>query len=501
MNDVAALAPPLGLLEGVGMIELAQTAPEVEYLFRHVLIQEAAYESLLRQDRRRLHAVVADALEDSFPDRLDELAAVIAMHLDAAGETARAIDYLVRAGRYALSRFAAHEAHEAFVRARTLIPDGDADPETRRRRAEIDLGAVEAGLTFIPADEDLAILRRVRDDATVLDDDAMLARTFILIALVRTSQGDQYRTSQELREALERGLALAERTGDPAYRADALAILGDSRYTAAEYEESIRHLDEAASLFEQDGRTARASLTRGTLALAYGRLGRLDEAERELNRSDGLAAQSGDPNALLDADLMRAMFEALRGQPTLAVDLAARAAEAADRVDNKACGMVARSVIGEQRLLLGQPQAAIQVLEESAELAAFCHLAPTRVEFTRALLDSARSRCVGPAVVPDRLERALGFARTSGDRLAEGEILRQRARDRLYGGAIAEGLADFAAAAAVFRSLDALPDLAQTLEEQALAAGKAGDATVADALAREASDVRSRMVSTGSNPS
>lgn len=498
-TDVGDVGGALALLERVGMLELVQTEPDLEYHFRHVLIQEAAYESLLRQDRRRLHAIVAACMEEAYVDRLDELAGVIAMHFDAGGEPARAVDHLARAGRFALERHAAHEARDAFLRARALLPDGDVDEGTRRRRAEMDLGAVEAGLSFTPAREDLAVLRRVRDDADALGDTHLLARTLLLIAAVRTTTGEQYQTSPELREALDRGLALTGH-GDPAFRADALAILGESRYAAAEYHEAARLLAEAAAVFESDGRTARASLTRGTLGLAYARLGDLAAAEAELTRSDRLAAESGDPTALLDADLMRAIVEGLRGRSDRAIDLATRAAHAADLVDNKACGMVARSVIGEQRLLSGEPAAAIQVLEESAELAEYCHIAPARVEYTRALLESARARCVGPDVVPARLDRALEYAREAGDRLAEGEILRQRARDRLRCGALADARADFVAAAAVFRSVDARLDLVGTLREHAGIARSAGDRVTADALAAEAAAAEEVSARAASGP-
>ncbi|CAN5561949.1 hypothetical protein BH20CHL7_BH20CHL7_05920 [soil metagenome] len=497
MNDagVRELAPPLGTLEGAGMIELAQTDPDLEYLFRHVLIQEAAYESLLRQDRQRLHAVVADCMEELFGERLDELAAVMAMHLDAAGDSARAVDYFVRAGRFALSRFAGHEAVEAFVRARALIPDGDVDPDTRRLRAEVDLGTVEAGITFIPGDKDLAMLGRAREDAETLDDAALLTRVFLLIAVVRTGRGDQYATSPELREAIDRGIASADRSGDAAHRTEALAILGEARYGSADYEEAIRLLEEAASRFEADGRTAWASLARGTLGLAHARLGRFDEAEAQLARSERLARDSADPTALLDADLYRAILETLRGRREIAIDFAVRAADAADRLDNKACALVARSVIGEQRLLLGQPEAAIVVLEESADLAAYCNMAPARVEFTRALLESARAQCSGPVTVPDRLDAALEYARISGDRLAEGEILRQRARDRARCGAIDAALADYAAAEEVFRSLMARPDLAQTLDEHAAASAAAGREGEAAKISAESATVRATMTS------
>lgn len=492
MTDVAG---PLGQLEGAGMIELAATEPDLEYLFRHVLIQEAAYDSLLRQDRRRLHRTVAEAMESLYADRLEELAAVIAMHFEAAGESTRAIDYFRHAGEFALARFAVHEAKDAFDRARALV-DGEATDEgTRRLRAEIDLGRVQAGATFVPADESLAILDSVLRDAEALDDERLLARALLHVALERTLRGEQYGTSPALRDALERGLELADRTGDEQLRAQPLALVGEARARAGDYEEAVAILEEAVPLLERSGRLDMASLFAGTLATSHGRLGRFDRAIEWVDRATDLGGESGDPTAILDADLARAMIEAGRGRPAVAIDFAQRAAAEADRVDNKACALVARSVIGEQRILLGQPESAIAVLEESADLAAYCDMAPVRIEFTRALLDSARAQCAGTTALSDRLDAALELARQGGDRFGEAEVLRQRARERVRcKGPTESALGDYAAAEAIFRALRARPDLAQTIEEHVEAARLAGRDQDAESLLAQGAELRASIV-------
>src|SRR5215813_7132866 len=94
----------LETLEAKGLIKLATLRPELEYLFRHALVQDAAYGSLLKQERRELHGLVGEALEELFPDRRDELAPVLAMHYEQAGETDRAIDCLVDVGRQARAK-------------------------------------------------------------------------------------------------------------------------------------------------------------------------------------------------------------------------------------------------------------------------------------------------------------------------------------------------------------------------------------------------------------
>src|SRR3990172_2344393 len=87
------LASHLTALEVTGLVLLAQSQPELEYLFRHALVQEAAYYSLVKQDRKHLHGLVGEALERTYPDRLEELAPLLAQHFTEAGEDERALKY------------------------------------------------------------------------------------------------------------------------------------------------------------------------------------------------------------------------------------------------------------------------------------------------------------------------------------------------------------------------------------------------------------------------
>src|SRR5207249_4838853 len=92
----------LGTLEASGLIQIVALQPELEYLFRHALVQEAAYSSLLKQDRRKLHRAAAETILSLHPERERELAGVIAMHFEQAGDGALAAQHLVVAGEHAV---------------------------------------------------------------------------------------------------------------------------------------------------------------------------------------------------------------------------------------------------------------------------------------------------------------------------------------------------------------------------------------------------------------
>src|ERR1051325_3095540 len=111
------LQTDLTTLEATGLIRLSQVEPELEYLFRHALIQDAAYNSLLKNNRRTLHQAVGETLERLYPDRRDELSPVLGQHFLEAGDEARALNYFSLAGDVALKIYANAEAALHYTHA------------------------------------------------------------------------------------------------------------------------------------------------------------------------------------------------------------------------------------------------------------------------------------------------------------------------------------------------------------------------------------------------
>jgi tetratricopeptide (TPR) repeat protein len=90
---------------------------EPAYQFKHALVQETAYASLLKQTRREIHRVVAETLEQIYADRLDEYAAMLARHYAEAGDHLRAANYFLRVGDAASQVFAPVEARWHYAHA------------------------------------------------------------------------------------------------------------------------------------------------------------------------------------------------------------------------------------------------------------------------------------------------------------------------------------------------------------------------------------------------
>ncbi|HVN52845.1 MAG TPA: adenylate/guanylate cyclase domain-containing protein [Anaerolineaceae bacterium] len=233
----ASLREQLAALEAVGLLSLAQTHPEIEYLFRHTLIQEAAYDSLLKSERSQLHLAVGGALEKLYPDRQEELALRLGEHFWQAGERIRAGAHFRRAAERAARTYANEEAIESYSRA----AEGAADPISRAEilRARGLLYETQGKFEKAQGDQEAALeLSRTGKDA--LGEWAALSNLGMLWAA-----RDYRLTADYYQQALE----IARAQGDGLLLARSLNNLGNYHINIEEPKASNRYHLEAIAIF------------------------------------------------------------------------------------------------------------------------------------------------------------------------------------------------------------------------------------------------------------
>ena len=108
-------------LQRLDLVREKERYPELEYIFKHSLTQEAAYSSILMDRRRDFHRKIALALESLFEDRQDEYLGLLAYHFDQGGDSEKAVPYLIRAGDRARLGDAQQEAAQFYERAVELL--------------------------------------------------------------------------------------------------------------------------------------------------------------------------------------------------------------------------------------------------------------------------------------------------------------------------------------------------------------------------------------------
>jgi len=472
----------LGTLEASGLIQVATFDPELEYLFRHALVQDAAYSSLLKQDRRALHRLAADTLLSLYPDRRRELAAVIAMHLELAGDDARATEHLVVAGEHALERFANREAIAFFERALRLIAAGDATIDLRLRAT---IGQGKVGWTLTGSDRYIAQLESVIEEAGERGDPRLMADAYFWVAFLRRWRGELPGSSPGLKHALDEAARIGEALGDPSANAIPRAFMGVGLIFTGHLREGTRETRDALDLMEGNADSLSTAMLNGFLALGYARLGEFDAAESTLERSEDLSAKG---DARLDSEIARVSLHLERGDLEAGVELGTRCAADAEALGATACGVAANVLLGSVRLQLEDVLGAKSPLERGLELAAVTSM-PAMRTLGQAMAGSVRARLGDkPAGVAEWGE-ALAAAQAMSDRYGEAVTLwnRGRSRSRQREPDHAAALVDLDAARALFESMEARPAIARVLRDQSQtlrALGRITEAEEADRSAR-----------------
>jgi predicted ATPase len=140
--DDAALQSALERLAEADILLVQGLPPESDYRFKHALIQDAAYENLLKSRRTVLHRRVAEILRDMFPAIAVAEPEVLAHHFTQAGLTEAAIEWWAKAGQRSLQRSAMVEAAEQFTRALGEIATLPATPTLRREEIELQVALI-----------------------------------------------------------------------------------------------------------------------------------------------------------------------------------------------------------------------------------------------------------------------------------------------------------------------------------------------------------------------
>ena len=138
----AELASALDRLIAAGLLFRQGVPPHATYLFKHALVQDAAYGTLLREPRRALHARIAETLEGQFADIAKSQPELLARHCTEAGLIEKAAAFWGRAGQQSLARSAFVEAEEQLRHALAQIAALPVTPALRREEIKLQVALI-----------------------------------------------------------------------------------------------------------------------------------------------------------------------------------------------------------------------------------------------------------------------------------------------------------------------------------------------------------------------
>ena len=282
----------LRALESAGLIRLAATQPELEYTFRHALLQEAAYQTLSKFARTAAHRAVAEALEAQYAgEAADHHYGDLAYHYAEAGQWDRTLDFAFRAGQREQEMYAPREALAHYDRALEaarrlrLSPPG----ALLRARGQVleTLGRLaEARASFEQA---LAQARAAHDQRAEWQ--SLQDLGFLWAASDYAQAGECFHVA----------LALARTIGDPACLGHSLNRVGNWHTNNDEPEAAQQYHQEALALFERLGDTHSLAQTYDLLGLSTALAGDQEASGRYLPRAIELFHQVGDRPGYISA--------------------------------------------------------------------------------------------------------------------------------------------------------------------------------------------------------
>ena len=286
----AALQSTLDRLVASGLVFKRGTPPEASYLFKHALIRDAAYDSLLRKQHEQLHARIAKVLEERFPDVVATQPELIAHHLAEGGQSARAIEFWMAAAHQALPRAAYREA-VTFLDHGLAAADAQADSPDMLAAA-VDLRFLKYAAQFPLGEPQLLIkiLAEAERKAFELNDPIRLCRVLSSQSYVLASAG-------QVDDAIavgQRGAALITENDDPHWFVMAKFMLARALYSAGRYAEAIHQVTDTMDLLGEDvergkrfpGFLNQTVSARAWLVLFHAERGDFEAGER--NGEDGL---------------------------------------------------------------------------------------------------------------------------------------------------------------------------------------------------------------------
>jgi predicted ATPase len=301
--DEVALQRELGRLVDAELLYPRGVLPQTTYLFKHALIQEAAYHSLLRSTRQQHHRRIAQVLAETFPEMAETQPELLAHHYTEAGLNEEAVVYWHRAGQRALGRSANLEAISHLTTGLEVLKALDTrDPGPRELDLQVTLALALHASKGQAAPEVARAYERARELCGQVEDVPQLFR--VLMGLYRFYGGRmQLRIASELEEQL---FGLAERTQDPDMLLEAHMARGTLFLLRGELVPARAHLERATALYNPEqhrSHVLRYGLDPGVVSLSriswvLWLLGYPEQALRKSEETLTLAREVGHPHSL-----------------------------------------------------------------------------------------------------------------------------------------------------------------------------------------------------------
>jgi tetratricopeptide (TPR) repeat protein len=467
--------------------------PGLEYTFKHALTHEVAYQGLLHERRRALHARIAEAIERFSTERVAEQAERLAHHALRGELWEKAVVYLRQAGATAYARGALREARDTCLLALELCPRLDPTPDNLALSVDVrlDLDLMLLGLGDLAGIPDLH--READEIAARLDDPSRLGRVASRMANHAWLQADYESAITLSRRAID----IAERSGNAFLRVNATHVLGMTLLAQGRYREVVSTLRPNVEGPDADIGRERLGFTiapyvfaHGLLAWSLAALGDFGAAVRHGDAGMSTADASHHRQAQGAARMYHAVALILGENLQAALPVAEEAVSICETEGVLFWRAAAYSVLGWLLALNGRSAEGLPHLARGAALQAEAGIRGTLsvfwIRWAWGLLEAGQLQEAGRTA-----HRALELAEAAGERAYLAEALDVLARIDSESGDVVSARERYQRARDLATSLEMRPLAARCDLGLSGVARRAGDLTRARAhLARAAEEFR-----------
>jgi predicted ATPase len=404
----------LETLKQAELIHETRVFPELAYSFKHAVIQDVAYESLLVQRRQALHGTIGEAIGELYADRLEEQAAILAYHYARSVQQDKAIAYALLAGDRAARLYAWAEATTYYEQALTMARALPLSAEAQRAQIDAILKLAAVGMTRQDLERDQRNLEKAQTLAEALADERRLAQVLYWQGRIPYARGDLQTALVYARQSL----AIAERLGDEALAASPTNLMGRISWLLSDYINASQLLQRNTEQMHRLGNTTEEATAAGIAGMNFGFIGEFAQAFAYAERGLLLAQELQNPFAESAAYLYRGVVHDQRGSWAQAVADHEEARRIAERSGDLFRVYLVKYNEGRAHTMAGNAGRGRVLLEESIALS--IELGTT---FALSWIKAYQAECLLALgehdAVPPLCHEAIGLAEEAGDKYAK----------------------------------------------------------------------------------
>jgi class 3 adenylate cyclase/tetratricopeptide (TPR) repeat protein len=497
-DNAASLDADLTHLERNELIRERAREPEIEYIFKHALTQEVAYQSLLAPRRKELHRRAGEAMEALFSERISEFGSIVAAHYLQAEVWDKAVDYLLQTGDAAARLYAYTEASSHYTQALEALSHLPNTEDNRRRRVDITVKRVSVSIRTdgpkqclawlteaeilaksLPSADKLRLarvhywmgrahdylndvyeavnyFRQVLPVAQEFDDEEMLAIPSSATGQLLFTQGHLDKAEQLLRQSIPS----LEKTANWPYWITSVAHLGGTLAGKGRYTQGLAEVERALERAEELNNLTGIFISHLCFAITYRVGGDMSRTFEESRTALELAEKSGDQAHLCWGHTYQAWAASRLGHPEAAVQHMAQAQAARQAFGGRLIGADTMALVdAEIALNAGRLEDALSLAQAASEVAQ-----AVDGVFAEGLAHRVWGQALAATAPPQWAEAEAHLAKSL--RLLEsGEVRLEAARTHVAWGKLCRHRGDFTGAREHFEKAAAQFEVSRLIEE------------------------------------